>query len=295
QLAEALLRRPRCSPPFPQSRPPDLREAAHARDRLDDAYLRREYLLVRWSFPYQLHLVFGLESFSRIFVQQLVKQLRYVRHGGDCGLGVPSPRPHNPPPPAPPPTPPRRRSDQHEVAHLRHGFFQTDHHAHGFLPRVQIGAQQLRHSFLFFEGPQQVAQSFSVLFLRHQIGYAFHKNVPARLIGCPSPALVELLETLHQPVVLVALLLDPPLPLRVNVAAGPAAKILVHLFGSRIQLGLAQIVLQPHHTVVHYAGPRYHHSQNLVRALAGKINMIERVFRPGIGDGHTHAARHQRE
>src|SRR5262249_16495603 len=109
-LAEALLRPPPRSPPFPQSHPPDLREAAHARDRLDDAYLRREYLLVRWSFPYQLHLVFGLESFSRIFVQQLVKQLRYVRHGGDGVLVVHArgaddrqrSAPLAPPPPPPP-------------------------------------------------------------------------------------------------------------------------------------------------------------------------------------------------
>src|SRR5450631_678247 len=213
------------------------------------------------------------------FVQEFVKQPRDVRHRRHGVLIIQPRRPNHRQRSHHFAAHPRWSPNEHKILHRRQGLVEPDHHPHRFLPRVKISPKQLYNFFLLLECPQHFLQPRAIFLashvVRYQIRSTFHKHSLRVVAGSQRALLVELLDGLHQPVVVAALFFKSAGELGAHVAHGPATKILIDVARGQIKIRLLNI--QPKHTVAHHPRARDHHRQHLLIAKARKVNMLQRI------------------
>jgi hypothetical protein len=74
---------------------------------------------------------------------------------------------------------------------------------------------------------------------------------------------------------------------------GPAAKVVVNVPGSDVEICLGYVEAQ--NTIAHQAGAGDNHSQNLLIGETREVDMLERILGTGSRDSHTNIAGDQRE
>src|SRR5581483_803767 len=189
----------------------------------------------------------------------------------------------------------RRRADENEISQVRRGLFQTDHHPHCLLARIQIGGKQLHNLLLFRQGLQQLLQPLAVLLSADQIGRAFQVHCLERFIGSQCALAVELLDRAHQTVVLAALTLNALGQLRSQRLHRPSAEILVDIAGGRLQFNVRERRLHAQHAIPHHARTRHHHRQHLLITQSREVNVFQRVLLHASRNRHPHVVRDHRQ
>src|SRR6266478_6674408 len=172
---------------------------------------------------------------------------------------------------------PGRGADQDKIAHGRKRLVEPDYDSHRFLLGVQIGAKQLHDLALLLKSLEHLLQALAILFIGDQVRGSFDEDRLRAWFGLERALLVELLERLHEPVVLAAFLLDAPLKFQARVVHGPAAKIFIDVASCHIQIRLRDV--QSQNPIANQSRTRDQHCQHLLVTQAREVHVFQRIFR----------------
>src|ERR1017187_8459111 len=83
-----------------------------------------------------------------------------------------------------------------------------------------------------------------------------------------------------------ALHLYAPCYLGTDALDGPAAKVLVQVACSRLQLNTRKFAIHSQDSILYRSGLGYKHRQHTARREARKMNVLQHLARGGTGKGH---------
>src|SRR3954467_14353766 len=176
---------------------------------------------------------------------------------------------------------------------MRRDIFKPDDDANCFLPRVEVRRDEIGDLALLFESLQQLRQAFFVLFTLNQVSRAFQVDDRWSCVFRQRALAVEVLDRLHEPVVLAALALNTPLQLRAEVFHVPSAEILIDIASGDLEVTLLHIMLKSENAVADQSRLGDDDGEDAVVAQPREVHVLKRIARAAGGNSDAYAARNQ--